>query len=204
MREQINDKYIREAINIKLGKHSEENILNNDINKIKELNLNNNTFSGQSKDIDLTQIKELSNLSSLGIQYFEITDEIVEVFKSLENLEILTLISCKYTSEESLKLKKLKSLDMQFCDMKSGYNKIYAPETLRIQNAENVRFEKIQGKERIKNLVMNNCKISGFSTVIECTNAQLINIDGSKIDDKKNLLKMDCSVSFEKTSYPIN
>lgn len=79
-------KSLKKAICYKIGEFGDYELQREDLLKVEELNLNNRTFSGKEKDIDLTEIQALSNLKNISLQYFKIDDSIAEILNSLSNL----------------------------------------------------------------------------------------------------------------------
>lgn len=203
MKSKISDKYLIEAINTSLKNYGSDVLQEEDLEKVEELNLNNKTFSGVNKKIDLSQIKELKNLSSLSLQYFEINDKNVDILQGLEKLKNIRLISTKYTAQKEHDLEKLDYIVLEFCKMEAGYRNIIMPRIVKIQDCGIVNLNEIQNKENIRKIVINNCDIKQFSKILEFTSLKSINIDGSKIDNSAILSEIQCPISFEKKCYPI-
>lgn len=203
MKSKISDKYLIEAINTSLKNYGSDVLQEEDLEKVEELNLNNKTFSGVNKKIDLSQIKELKNLSSLSLQYFEINDKNVDILQGLEKLKNISLISTKYTAKKEIDLEKLNSIEIQFCEIKDGYQNIIMPPIIKIKDGGMVNLNEIQNKENIRKIVINNCEIKQFSKILEFTSLKSINIDGSKIDNSDILSEIKCPISFEKNCYPM-
>ncbi len=70
----LQDKELEKAICYKIGEFGDYELQREDLLKVEELNLNNRTFSGKEKDIDLREIQDLSNLKSISFEDCNVSD----------------------------------------------------------------------------------------------------------------------------------
>lgn len=187
----ITNKYFEEAIRHEISKlNIKQELTEEDLNNVEEINLSNKTFSGKDKNIDLLDLKLLSNVKNIYLQYFLIDDYAITIVNSLSKLENITFASCKFINKNILEHPILNKMSIEYCDI-LDYATIAAVETFRILDSSKVRFEKISKKEKIVNLLLQNCDVRNFETVEECNKLKFLNLDGSKIDNKSVLKKLE-------------
>lgn len=200
----LKDRELEKMACFKLGKFGNEELEENDFQKVEEINISNRKFSGEDKNVNLQELTLFPNIKRISLQYFKIDDSIAEIISSLSNLESLQLASCKLNSNAEIKNFTLRNLELSCCDIKD-YSKIYASEILSIGSSNNVRLDKIQGKENIERLYLQNSKIRGFRSINDCSRLKSLNLDGSTVDDKRALeeIKRRIPVSQLEEHLPI-
>lgn len=200
----ILDNDLKKVIGYKVGKFSGEDLTHEDFLRVDELSLNNRSFSGESKNINLLGLGVLKNLRSLDLQYFNIDDDIVSLINSFGNLRTLRLISCKCLGERQLNNKALLSLVLNCCDIKD-YERIVVPQILTIIGDENLKFDRLQGIESSRIINLQNSKVGGFKKILTCENLEKLSLDGSKIDDENvlSMLRKEIKVSKEDKYLPV-
>ncbi len=200
------NKFLEKDIKLKLGRFEDEELTKEDMEKITELGLNNFTFSNKNKEIDLSELKLFPNLQLLTLQYFKIDDKVIEMLSEFQDLCYIQIASCNYESKNSYNIPNLDNLIINSCKFKK-LNGIVVPKNLTINGIfEMVDISTINGVENIENLKLTNIKkVVNFKRVMEMKNLKQLNLDGTKVDDKKALeyIKSKIPVSQEKESLKI-
>ena len=198
----ITNEYFEEAIKYEISKlNIQQELTEEDLNNVKEINLSNRTFAGKDKNIDLSDLKLLSNIKSIYLQYFLIDDYAITILNSLNKLENITFASCKFINKNTLEPSILNKLSIEYCDI-LDYATIVSVETFRILDSSKVRLEKISKKEKIVNLLLQNCDVRNFETVEECNRLKFLNLDGTKVDNKKVLKRLEGKIEIsQKDKY---
>lgn len=200
----LKDENLEKAVCYKVGKYGDEELTEADLEEVDELNISNKTFSGKDRKIDLEELSLFPNIRTLFLQYFTIDDSIMEIINSLPNLTSLQLASCKVVSKQGLENKNMKSLLLNCCSIKD-YGKICAPESLTIIGEDNLKLDKILGKEEIQRMYLQSSNIKNFNDIKNYPNLQLLNIDGSKVDNSEalNEIAKKVPVSHKEDYTPI-
>lgn len=193
----IVDPNILESIKYILNKKTNENITEEDLLNVEEINLNNKTFSGKEKNINLKEIENLVNLKSIYIQYFSIDDNVIDILNSLKKLLAVRFSSCKFINTRMLDNGNIKNISIEYSDIKD-YTKVSCAENIKILGEEKLRIDDLMNKNRVENLYINNSKIKNFENIKDFTNLKKLNIDGSKVDNKKILDALEGKVIISK------
>lgn len=200
------NKYLEQAIRIKLLKMGNEIITNDDLAKITELGLNNVTFSDKPKEISLHELKKFPNLHILTLQNFLLKDDELKLISEFKNLKTLHIASCQIESDASHQFPSLENLSISTSQFKD-FPKIILPKIVTVNSINrNINLEEFQGIENVESLRLTNIKrIQNFDVVSHMMNLVVLNIDGSKVDNKNVLeeIKKRIPVSHESHSYMI-
>ena len=214
MNVQFKSKEFEKYVYVKLNKDIEEELTLSDLGQVHDVSINQLNIRGEVIDTTMLDLLFFKNLRELTIQNFEINEHNVVYLEKLENLQNLSLSSCKFSDGIALKLNK-------------------STETLRINACENMHFGLFSSENNIKNLYIRNIDLERVGALNlnninnlqqleklemqncdEITNIQQIsglakllslNIDGSTVDDPNFIqeLKQRMKVSDEKESYLI-
>lgn len=200
----LKDKEIEKMACFKVGKFGNEELDEDDLKKIEEMNVNNRKFSGEEKNVSLQELTLFPNIKRISLQYFTIDDSTAEILSNLNNLESLQLASCKLSLKSEIKNDNLRSLELNACNI-TDYSTIYAPNALAIVGSNNIRLDRIKGKENIERMYLQNSKVRGFRSITDCGRLKVLNLDGSSVDDKKVLekIKLEIPVSQKEEYLPI-
>lgn len=200
----LKDKEIEKMACFKVGKFGNEELDEDDLKKIEEMNVNNRKFSGEEKNVSLQELTLFPNIKRISLQYFTIDDSAAEILSNLNNLESLQLASCKLSLKSEIKNDNLRSLELNACNI-TDYSTIHAPNALAIVGSNNIRLDRIKGKENIERMYLQNSKVRGFRSITDCGRLKVLNLDGSSVDDKKVLekIKLEIPVSQKEEYLPI-
>lgn len=141
----VTDKELLKLIKYKLGIFDlSKPISEEDLKRVYELSVNNLSFSGQKKNIDLTQIGELHGLQKLDIVSFDIGEEEAKSISSLNLLEELTINKSSLNVPISMQpLEYLSVTDSQVADLgylpKAEILDLYGLDTMDLSQLEHLK-----------------------------------------------------------------
>ena len=199
------NKFLEKDVKLKLGYFEDEKISQEDLKNITELGLNNFTFSNKEKGIDLNELRLFPNLEMLTLQHFTINDEVIKMLCEFQKLSSIQLASCYYETKDSYNIPSLEDLIIDNCRFKK-ISAIYAPKNLIINGiAKTVDLSTIKGEENIETLRLSNIKkITNFAKVMEMQKLKSLNLDGTKVDDKKILEILKAKIPVSQKSESLN
>lgn len=198
------DQNVAKAISYKVGKFNKEHLEEEDFLKVEEISLNNRGFSGEIRGIKLEDLALLPNLKTLTLQYFILDDHIIDLLNSISRLATLHLASCDYRSNKELNNESMKTLILQSC--KVALDKINAPENFYAVGSDKpLDISKLKGKEDVRRLFIQKSNVRGISTITECDKLEVLNLDGSIVDNEAVLdsIKPKVKVSKKDKYTPI-
>ena len=190
------DKYIH---NILLKRNNEE-LTNEDLDKVKKIVLSGQNFDGEKIICDFNDFIYLKNLESCTLEFFDITDEIISILESLKNLNTLTLNHCKFVVNE-IKNASISTLIISHVDTSN------VPKLIECGNLETIQFistgivdiTNFTELKSLKNVYIYNSETKNFSTIKELPNLERLGLDGTKIDDEHVLDEISTSVDVHKS-----
>lgn len=180
---------------IKLNLKKYDGILSDsDLKLVKELNLTNKTFSGKSKNINLDFLRFTNNLEKISIQHFDISNNVIDILNSLNNLYSIEFSFCKFNFKNNLENKKLQSIYINCCSVKD-YSKIKLTRNFTIIGENKLNLKILENKSNVENLSLNNCNINNFKYIKDFYNLKILNLDGS-VFDEKNLQNLNRNIEI--------
>ena len=180
---------------IKLNLKKYDGILSDsDLKLVKELNLSNKTFSGKSKNINLDFLRFTNNLEKISIQHFDISNNVIDILNSLNNLYSIEFSFCKFNFKNNLENKKLQSIYINCCSVKD-YSKIKLTKSFTIIGENKLNLKILENKSNVENLSLNNCNINNFKYIKDFYNLKILNLDGS-VFDEKNLQNLNRNIEI--------
>lgn len=180
---------------IKLNLKKYDGILSDsDLKLVKELNLTNKTFSGKSKNINLDFLRFTNNLEKISIQHFDISNNVIDILNSLNNLYSIEFSFCKFNFKNNLENKKLQSIYINCCSVKD-YSKIKLTKSFTIIGENKLNLKILENKSNVENLSLNNCNINNFKYIKDFYNLKILNLDGS-VFDEKNLQNLNRNIAI--------
>lgn len=188
------DEEVTKVIRFKLKKY-DDRIEENDLSAIEDFDLSNKTLSGREKNIDLSFLEMMPNLKRISLQYFKIDNNIVNILNSLEKLTVLELNFCECYFNNKLENKNLLNLSLNCCRI-NNYLKISLTKNFTIIGENKLNLQFLENKLNTENLYLNNCKIEKFDYIEYFSNLKKLNLDGSIVDQKKELKKLNKKVNI--------
>lgn len=188
------DEEVTKVIRFKLKKYNDR-IEENDLKAIEDFDLSNKTLSGREKNIDLSFLALMPNLNRISLQYFKIDNDIVNILDSLKKLTVLELNFCGCYFNNKLENKNLLSLSLNCCKV-NNYSNISLTKDFTVIGENKLNLQLLENKLNTENLYLNNCKIEKFDYIEYFSNLKKLNLDGSIVDQKKELKKLNKKVNI--------
>lgn len=202
------------------------------IEMIDEISIPNQNFSGKNQNINLAEITKLTNLKSLSLQFFDITDDVIDYLNSLEELEDVQLYMCNFNTEKKID-KRIKSINIYNCrgfklkcleelehleDLKVIHSglidvcKLISFKSLKFLNISNcniISFTHISELKNLKRLILNRINLEFNLDITEMKKLEFISLNGSKVPNKEEYIQnlksqnQNVKIEFRDNSYPI-
>ena len=190
----IKSEDFKELICIELDKDLIEDVSDEDLNKIENFTLNKYNISGELSDINLQEIQFLKNLKSLTVSAFDINNDFISIINNMPYLELVQFSFCNFNTNLSIS-PKIKNL---IVDNPNSFNEsiINNNEFIRIIS-HNFDFRKIINFTNIKDLYLQNCNITNIELLNNYTSLELLNIDGSKINNEQFLKQLSQKIEIQ-------
>lgn len=202
----INSRDIKRYVYLKLGKREEDEITEEDLNKITFLNLNYTNFKGEINEYDFNDLKYFKNLKELTLNGFEISDEMIENINSISSLEILVINHCSFSTNKEL-INNIKTLVLTYTkinDLKN-FQMCGTLESVKLISCEDVDIKRLSPLNKLKEISIHNSNILNVTELKNFDVLEILNIDGSKVDsdDLESILNNDIKFSHEDEFYLI-
>ena len=197
------DPQIKKLAKYKLGIFDEEQeVSDEELRQVDELEIFAKAFSGRDYNIDLKSLAELPGLKSLSLSGFTffscniyailcvntLLEEDVATINSLQELEGLSLDQCK-VKELSLKLPKLQALVISDSFVAS-YGDTELPEYTEFSEMRELDLRKVKPSSKLSQVLIENCRVAGFSNIVNSPNLTSVSLFSSSVDNKIALLKL--------------
>lgn len=199
-----------------------------ELSNLKELELNHFNSFNEYVDVDIEILNYTSNLESLTLKNFEITDEIIDAIKKYERLKLLSINHCIADFEKIAQIdvdylsitdnallrtdyfkdKNYKGLIVTDSDLIDIDNITHMKdlEFLHISNSNVVNYEKIENLKNLSTLHFDETNISNISFLLKLPNIKTVSLDKElymKNIDIVNKLKEKDVLFIEKGYLPI-
>ena len=183
------DSQIKKLAKYKLGIFDEEQeVSDEELRQVEELEIFAKAFSGRDYNIDLKSLAELPGLKSLSLSGFTLLEEDVATINSLQELEGLSLDQCK-VKELSLKLPQLQTLVISDSFVAS-YGDTELPEYTEFSEMRELDLRKVKPSSKLSQILIENCRVAGFSNIVNSPNLTSVSLFSSSVDNKIALLKL--------------
>jgi len=176
-------------IKVILGK---DDILEEDLNNIEELTINKYKLNGKETDIDLEELKFFKNLKTLTLIKFKIDLNIIEKINDNKHLWAIQFSKCDFQRVLPIN-QKINYVVLDCCE-NVNLEFINNNETVKIIGTE-VDLIQLKQMENIETLYLQDCKIKNVIEILQCSKLKKLNLDGSKIDNKDILKKLNKNIA---------
>lgn len=227
MSNNIVDKNLERVIKIKMYADSL-----NSVEDIENISIQDINLMGNKLNMDLTEIVKLKKLKSLSLEFFEITDEVIETINKLDYIQKVEFLMCSFNARAKLS-KNIKFINVYNCkkfniNILSLISKL---EELKLTSSGMVDVESISHFQDLKYLKISACSVGNFSYIsllknlekIYLTNIKLpfdinisnmgnlkfISLNGSKVEDKDKYIEnlyiqnKELIIEFREDDLPI-
>ena len=183
------DPQIKKLAKYKLGIFDEEQEVSaEELREVDELEVFAKSFSGKDYNIDLKSLTELPGLKILSLSGFTLSDEDVETINSLQELEELSLDQCKVKTL-GLTLPKLQALVVSD-SLVASYGDTEFPEYTEFSGIRTLDLRKSKPSTKLSQVLIENCRVAGFSNIVNSPNLTAVSLYSSSVDNKIALIKL--------------
>ena len=183
------DPQIKKLAKYKLGIFDEEQEVSaEELREVDELEVFAKSFSGKDYNIDLKSLTELPGLKILSLSGFTLSDEDVETINSLQELEELSLDQCKVKTL-GLTLPKLQALVVAD-SLVASYGDTEFPEYTEFSGIRTLDLRKSKPSTKLSQVLIENCRVAGFSNIVNSPNLTAVSLYSSSVDNKIALIKL--------------
>ena len=177
---------------------NKDNIQENNFLEIEDLTLNKKLLNGKENDINLKELKYFPKLKTLTIINFDINQEILNIINEKKLLWAIQFSKCNFKKIEPIS-KNVKYLIIDECE-NLDLKLINDNETIKIIG-ENLDL-KLLNAYKTKQLYLQDCNIKNSEKILEYTNLENINLDGSKFNkDILEKIRKDIQISCKNKYY---
>ena len=183
------DPQIKKLAKYKLGIFDEEQEVSaEELREVNELEVFAKSFSGKDYNIDLKSLTELPGLKILSLSGFTLSNEDVETINSLQELKELSLDQCKVKTL-GLTLPKLQALVVSDSFVAS-YGDTEFPEYTEFSGIRTLDLRKVKPSTKLSQVLIENCRVAGFSNIVNSPNLTAVSLYSSSVDNKIALIRL--------------
>lgn len=179
-----------------------DEISEQDLNNIEHLTLNKYKLSGKESDINLSELYLFKNLRTLTLINFSINKDFIKIINELKFLWAIQFSSCGF--EEVVPINQsVSQLIFDYCkNFKCeliNNNKI-----IKIIGSE-IDLKQLNKIDNTKELYLQDCKIKNTEEILKYNKLELLNLDGSNVENDNILDKLDkrIRVYFKDEYHPV-
>ena len=179
-----------------------DNITKDDLDTVKRLVINFNALLNDEKSKVMADLKLFNNLEHLSLTLFSITQEDIDILKSIDTLKYITFDLCKINCTldghfTSLVLNSCSGIDSNEITMSSlkELKIIEAPGILDLRS--------ILSCAKLKELDILNCNILNINDLLKFEALEKVNLSGSNVDDDSiSILSEHMKIIYHKEYHP--
>jgi len=179
------DKELLKLAKYKLGVFDlSQPITDEELASIDELSINNLSFSGQVKNVDLTQLSQFIGLQRLDLTNFDIGETFAKAISGLQQLESLTI--SKGSLRAPIENESVEQIILKSCDVKD-YGYLPSTEALDMYE-QNVDISQMQNQiDKMKDFSLFGGSLKKSRRLTEMTKLENVYVVGAKIDDRSTI-----------------
>ena len=203
---QIKNNDLAIYLGFKLNKIGNE-FTTSELSTLKELNMNQLDGFGEYQDIDLEVLDYTNNLESLVLKNFEITDDILDKLKKMNNLKSISFESCIIDD-----FNKIGELDIDYLSitenahLRTDFLKDKKYRGLILDDSDLIDISNIHNMPDLELLHVSNSHVVNQDLLENLTNLSIIHVENSDINDISFLESLPklITVGLDKEIYDNN
>ena len=201
----FNDKEVDTKVKYKLGIFDGSEPNEYDLDNVKDIFISNYNARGEKINTNISELVRLKKLKMLDLKGFELTQEVLDVINSLQELQELKLCECNSKEPLNINIEKLKTIVLDNCSS-IDLSQIQLPENLLMISCGIVDVSKLTNTKRLRDLGIKSSEVVNTSALTEIDNLKSVNFNGSTLDNEnvlKDLKKGNVEVSYMYEDHPI-
>jgi len=179
---------------------------------IESIDISNKNLMGNNLDIDLTEIIKLSNLKTVSLKFFKITDDVIDSINKLEKLYKIEFYMCEFKTKRTLNKKIIditiyccKDFSKEILDKSTNIEKLELTNSglvdmndlqifkdlklIKIRDCSLISLPKISSLDKLEYIYLNNLDIQYDFDISKMNNLKLISLNGSKFINKESYIQ---------------
>jgi len=179
---------------------------------IENIDISNKNLMGNNLDIDLTEIIKLSNLKTVSLKFFKITDDVIDSINKLEKLYKIEFYMCEFKTKRTLNKKIIditiyccKDFSKEILDKSTNIEKLELTNSglvdmndlqifkdlklIKIRDCSLISLPKISSLDKLEYIYLNNLDIQYDFDISKMNNLKLISLNGSKFINKESYIQ---------------
>ena len=176
----VDNRELKRLIGYKVGKFNDETLTEEDITNVKDLGISGKTLDGQDLQIDLEELRKLSNLEILSINQMNLDNRLIDILGSLPKLKTIMLAKCNIKENTIIGFNNINSLVINACQMED-HVLVFLPEDATIVG-EDMDLENVMSK-KIKRLVLTGCKVPSLKPLLKYSSLEKLSLEGTSVED---------------------
>lgn len=179
---------------------------------IENIDISNKNLMGNNLDIDLTEIIKLSNLKTVSLKFFKITDDVIDSINKLEKLYKIEFYMCEFKTKRTLNKKIIditiyccKDFSKEILDKSTNIERLELTNSglvdmndlqifkdlklIKIRDCSLISLPKISSLDKLEYIYLNNLDIQYDFDISKMNNLKLISLNGSKFINKESYIQ---------------
>ncbi len=186
-----------------LKKNHEEEIIEEELKKVKSISINQNNLNGTR--IEAKDFEYLKYVESLSLNLFEITDEFIQQINSFENITHLSLNHCIMKTDNKI-INHLNSIIVTYTQnfKLNMIEDTLSPKIIRLINLEKINLKDLIAYKNLKYIYIYNTQIEKPEFLNSFEQLKEVYLDGSTISEEilEQLREKNIKVHYKEEYLP--
>ncbi len=186
-----------------LKKNHEEEIIEEELKKVKSISINQNNLNGTR--IEAKDFEYLKYVESLSLNLFEITDEFIQQINSFENITHLSLNHCIMKTDNKI-INHLNSIIVTYTQnfKLNMIEDTLSPKIIRLINLEKIDLKDLIAYKNLKYIYIYNTQIEKPEFLNSFEQLKEVYLDGSTISEEilEQLREKNIKVHYKEEYLP--
>ncbi len=186
-----------------LKKNHEEEIIEEELKKVKSISINQNNLNGTR--IEAKDFEYLKYVESLSLNLFEITDEFIQQINSFENITHLSLNHCIMRTDNKI-INHLNSIIVTYTQnfKLNMIEDTLSPKIIRLINLEKINLKDLIAYKNLKYIYIYNTQIEKPEFLNSFEQLKEVYLDGSTISEEilEQLREKNIKVHYKEEYLP--
>lgn len=188
-----------------LKKNHEEEIIEEELKKVKSISINQNNEYLNGTRIEAKDFEYLKYVESLSLNLFEITDEFIQQINSFENITHLSLNHCIMKTDNKI-INHLNSIIVTYTQnfKLNMIEDTLSPKIIRLINLEKINLKDLIAYKNLKYIYIYNTQIEKPEFLNSFEQLKEVYLDGSTISEEilEQLREKNIKVHYKEEYLP--
>lgn len=188
-----------------LKKNHEEEIIEEELKKVKSISINQNNEYLNGTRIEAKDFEYLKYVESLSLNLFEITDEFIQQINLFENITHLSLNHCIMKTDNKI-INHLNSIIVTYTQnfKLNLLGDTLSPEMIQLINLETIDLKDLRAYKNLKYIYIYNTQIENLEFLNSFEQLKEVYLDGSNISKEilEQLRNKNIKVHYKEEYLP--